>query len=155
MANLMAPKVSLHHSQLAWGLWYAFEFIWRPGSTKNTQIFHILTRPSKDPGPFKIFQCQNMCVYMWVYFKQIVFHLKRECLFLWPPPPTHKHKNHLGNLFKPGRIRPLWWTRPGSCQTSWRPCPPWIIYCDQTMNVINNMFVKNRDAKSEQHEQLW
>ena len=48
----MAPKVSLHQSPLAWGLWYAFEFIWRPGSTKNTQIFHILTRPSKDPGPF-------------------------------------------------------------------------------------------------------
>ena len=52
MANLMAPKVSLHQSQLAWGLWYAFEFIWRPGSTKNKQIFHILTRPFKDPGPF-------------------------------------------------------------------------------------------------------
>ena len=51
-ANVMAQKKHFHQSQLACGLWSAFEPIWSPGSTKNRQLAHSLTRPFKDPGPF-------------------------------------------------------------------------------------------------------
>ena len=34
--------------------WSAFESNWRPGSTKNTQIVHSLTRHVKRPCPFSV-----------------------------------------------------------------------------------------------------
>ena len=53
MANLMAQKLYFHQSQLAWGLWSAFESIWTPGSTRTSQILHNFTKLFRVAGPFE------------------------------------------------------------------------------------------------------
>ena len=48
----MAQKLYFHQSQLACGLWSAFESFWAPGSTRTSQILHNFTSAFRVAGPF-------------------------------------------------------------------------------------------------------